>query len=496
MKIVTVLFLLSFVVMFAGCGDSSVSDSPVPTSKYSNDSHEWEIDGNDEGEAYKIPGQSHNDDGNQSDADNLSENETQHHSAVVDGGDPITSTRITSVCTNSNAHLAINQDGALLAWGDTPGNFGNTFTYPQTIVPGDVIFIDSGHAHALYITSDNTLWVWGKCNQSSARPIPVLDNVVYAAVAPGLHNAHAMYSMRSFAIRADNSLWAWGSNEGADIRGFLGDGTDVHRHETVHIMANVASVTPTITGALVITNDNILWGFGNIWRDPWGDFDPILSPQHIMDNIAQVTACGLAISTTGDLWDLKLHAFQPYGEPFKVQEPALLFQGAIYARRTNTGIFVIASDHTLVAWGGNQDAADHWNWGPPLGNGTSAAHDDLPGYILSNVAHFEVAGNTAFAITRDGRLFGWGGNTGLGNANQPCIIGGSLSPVLIMESVSQIATSYATDHGWVVSTTIFIITECGALWAMGGSDGEWGSLGDGTTNRLLQPTLILCRMRH
>lgn len=368
------------------------------------------------------------------------------------------------------------------------------------IRPSGVASAISGYGHVLFVDDNGVLWTWGKCGRTrfvyDAVPTPVLDNVVYAAISPGIHNAHAMYNRRSFAIRADSSLWGFGGNTGADIRGYLGDGTDIHRHEPVHIMDNVKSITPTYTGGLAITNCNTLWGWGNFWRDPWAEYAPILSPVKVMENIASVSECGnFAITTTGQLWDLHLHTHQPYGEPFEITEPELLMENIRYARRTNTGTFVITTDNRLLAWGSNleHEFDMHWAWSPPLGCGTKTARQ-TPAEILTNVASFTAAGNTAFAITNDDELWGWGGGRDWFQEDGDGLLGlgDVLFPVLIMENVASIDTDFITDHGWVSAVSTYVITHGSALWAFGGGFGDWVSLGDGTTNYRAHPVLIIC----
>ena len=418
----------------------------------------------------------------------------------------------------SSGAAALMHDGSLWQWsgGHEWDAAAGEWAIPEehlspTFVMGNVAFV----AWPLAIAEDGVLWKF----RHNQPPVPMLENVVYAAASPERANSHAVYGTRFYAITADGGLWGWRLYGcwTPDIPGFLGSGTAEHPNLThgdaitqeqfspMHIMDNAASVKPTDSGAYVITRDHELWGWGSNWFGQLGGgtTDPIPTPVKIKEQVAFVHATGhrapLAITTSGQLWSIG-------------QEHELLMENVTYAHGSqDTAIFAIDNNRTLWAWGRQALICEYTarQAGVLLGDGTLEDRAQ-PVKILDDVVYFTTALYAAFAITTGGTLWAWGPNsTGeLGDgtiwydSGHPWVWGGwgdglydfentgepRLSPVRILDNVVSIAHSYASDHGWVGHINTFALTECGAVWAWGSGG---GMLGDGTTQRRFYPVRII-----
>jgi len=446
--------------------------------------------------------------------------------------------------------LALMQDGTLWAWGvaeqewnreeeDWSGNQrslvgdGTTESRHRPVqIMEDVTLALAGNHHSLAITADGGLWAWG-CNQwgqlgdgtteDRLSPVKVLDDVVYATMPSYLTSSRASGGVagvaRSYAILADGSLWAWGANGQQNLETSnvaLGDGTEDTQLTPVKILENVVSVAPTHESGFALTNDGTVWRWYPSSRvhdgEGWVEVEGQLYPAPIMENVASLSS-EFAISTDGELWAL-------------LPEPALVMDDVIGASGES---FAITTDGTLWAWGKNLIQAQY-RIHPVLGDGTTVDRDS-PVAIMENVASITTSGNTAYAITNDGTLWGWG-NSGA-SQDTPILIGdGSifstqdvgrdmwepaaspdylatrwlldddggtglrLAPVMILEDVVDVAaTFYRVDHGWINGFRTFALTKCGSVWAWGVNN-VWpyedsSLLGDGTSELRAYPVRII-----
>ena len=403
--------------------------------------------------------------------------------------------------------LVLMEDGSLWGWG--AGHFsmfeprGESNLYP-TFIMDDVIFAVAGEYHSMAIKTDGGLWAWGDnfwgqigdgTTLNRPSPVWVMDDVIYAAISPSMASSHASGGARSYAIRSDGTLWAWGEGDGrySPWGVVLGDGGNEDRLLPIQILENVASVTPTHNGGQAITLDGRLWH----WHPYVLSFD---------------------VMADGDVW---------------IEIPARLSPEVVSEfPRVGRAHFEIDENDTLWAWGENR-LPSQWRDGPVLGDGTTTDRDE-PVAILENVTYFTISGNTVYAITDDGRLWGWGNFGGWGRAyigngsyfdssvmwywdsdgeiweyvhDENGFAQGTrwllndgdygivLSPVLIMENVVRVASNYyMLDHGWIAGFRAFAITECGGVWAWGVNDWHsqgFGLLGDGTSENRPYPVQII-----
>ncbi|MCL2373321.1 MAG: DUF3798 domain-containing protein [Defluviitaleaceae bacterium] len=420
-----------------------------------------------------------------------------------------------AVSAASSHTLALMEDGSL--W-----QRGVHSPWPQRIKT-NVTQAVAGHYHSLAITRDGGLWALGMAigdgtEEFRPSPVRIMDDVIYATMTRIVPNSHTFDGVRSYVIRADGSLWAWGLAAEA-FSTAIGDGSlREDRLTPVQIMEDVIAVTPTSGGGFAITSDNTLWGWhgDRFYHDAetgeWLRTDHQLTPAPIMENIGYVHG-HFAITTDGELWRVD-------------GQPEFVMNDIAYATGGSTAFAITTGGH-LLAWGNNR-LPYQWRAAPPLGDGTTIDREN-PVIIMENVASITVIGNTAYAITNCGQLWGWGSNNGWGSGiigdgsifshdyvtddmfeyalddehiwglrwlgGDGSHVGLRLSPVKILENVTAVAASYYMfDHGWIQGFRSFAVTDCGAIWAWGENDrfGQgWSFLGDGTSERRLAPVRII-----
>jgi len=162
--------------------------------------------------------------------------------------------------------------------------------------------ISVGDEHSISIMTDRSLWGWGNnlqgqlgdgTNMHRHNPIHIMDDAI--AVSAGW--------VRTMAIRGDGSLWGWGNNG----NGQLGDGTYIQRFSPVRIMDDVIAVSAGSTHTMAIRDDGSLWGWGNNWSGQLGGgaASNYRTPIWIVDDVIAVSAGAghtMAIRSDGSLW--------------------------------------------------------------------------------------------------------------------------------------------------------------------------------------------------
>jgi len=296
-------------------------------------------------------------------------------------------------------------------------------------------------------------------------------------------------SNHTLALAEDGTLWAWGTEIWAwDGDGYqqhtlgIGDGTREIRNRPVQIMENVTFALAATHHSLAITNDGALWTWGNNYFGQLGDGtnEHRLSPVRAMEDVIFATML-------------------------------------LTAPNSHTGIsartYAIQSDGSLWAWGDSG-----WGSSPfdvALGDG-GTENRNTPVRILENAVSVAATDNGGYAVTNDGRLWGWHGEITISHFDDETqewsydIIVAQRSPVPIMEDIASLCprgTHAITTNGalWAlerqgvgellsyhaVSAAVngearFVVYGCGTLWAQGRNrlPDHWRQgplLGDGTT---------------
>lgn len=185
----------------------------------------------------------------------------------------------------------LHTDGSFYLDGDPDGR--------TRLVDANIIAMDYGTTHALFLAYNNQLWAMGSGSAvgipnhiGAAPPAWVMDGVVQIAAG----------SVHSVALTEEGRLYTWGMN----TRGQLGTGDFTNQVRPAFIMDNVVAISAGDLFTMAITADGNLWGwgcnrYGQIGNPALVTFAPML----IMEDVVAVSAGyghTLALTSDGTLW--------------------------------------------------------------------------------------------------------------------------------------------------------------------------------------------------
>ena len=342
--------------------------------------------------------------------------------------------------------LAVGADGSLWAWGNNafgqlgngvPGTANNRRIPTRIGAAGNWTAVSAAGSHTLAIGTDGSLWAWGLNawgelgipGGNRSIPTRVGADTGWASVAAGINF--------SAAVGAGGTLWTWGSNS----NGQLGDGGSTPRNTPARIGTDAGagwvSVSAGMWHGVALGTDGSLWAWGaNLWGQV-GEGDGVESLRNPVTRIrTEGTATWVAVSA---------------GSSHNV---------------------AICSEGFLWAWGDNRQGQ--------LGLGHSTA-TGIPARIETDYGITWVSAtagdNFAMAVSRDGRLWGWGVNRH-----------GQLGPAANVPTPAQIgdATNWVYVSAGVGHTVA--VREDGSVWAWG--ENFSGQLGDGTSDMRNAPVRV------
>ena len=266
-------------------------------------------------------------------------------------------------------------------WGSPSRQFSNIHT-PINIM-SNVVSVSAGGGHALAITSDGTLWGWGKSwsgqlgesrSDSRGRPVVIMDDVI--AVSAG--SAHTMI------VTSNGDLWTCGRNSS----GQLGDGTTDERRGPINqsplkIMYDVNVISAGSSHSMAITSSGDLWAWGCNRYGQLGDgttenrYSPI-KIAHDMDLVSAGGSHTMAISYDGTLWGWGANRNGQLGDGTTENRysPVWIMDDVVAVSVGYAHTLAITSDGTLWAWG--------WNYAGQLGDGTTTDRH-APVKIMENI---------------------------------------------------------------------------------------------------------------
>ncbi len=267
----------------------------------------------------------------------------------------------------------------------------------------DVVTIEGGLRHSLYIKADGTLMAMGAnlegglgdgTTNDRSSPVVIDSNVI--AVAGGIK--HSLY------VKADGTLMAMGLNE----EGQLGDGTTTTRHTAVVIDSNVVAVSAGNNHSHYLKADGTLMAMGLNDVGQLGDGTQInrTSPVTIASSVLVVTAGfdhTLFVKTDGTLMATGQNDFGQLGDSnhFNRVTPVQIDTGVATVSAGGWHSFYIKVDGTLMAMGYNDFGQ--------LGVGT-LIDNETP--IVVDTAVIEAVAGAAFSLylTEDRTLRAMGSN--------------------------------------------------------------------------------------
>jgi alpha-tubulin suppressor-like RCC1 family protein len=158
-------------------------------------------------------------------------NQTQQTSPVAVtvslGGAAVTG--FTAVSAGGSHSLGLKSDGTIWGWGaNTRGQLGDNSTTMrlnpvQAVGLSTGVAISAGASHSLAIESDGTALAWGENNEGQLGDGGITTMTSLPQVVPGINNVVSVVaaSNHSLAVTSDQTVWSWGRNG----NGQLGDGT-------------------------------------------------------------------------------------------------------------------------------------------------------------------------------------------------------------------------------------------------------------------------------
>lgn len=390
-------------------------------------------------------------------------------------------TDIVSISAGYDLSTAVRADGSVWTWG---GNsiknlglaVGTSTNSPTMICSKNAESAKCSHYYGFDYSSNNnyytqnnsailkndgSLWMYGtgrfgsqgNDNSNYQKPHKVLETVVDYDVA-GAHSA---------AVTYDGKLYMWGYNK----FGQIGNNSTESVYSPTEVLSNVVSVSlsrgyeSNSTGnghSAAITSDGSLymWGCNRYGQLGDGTTEDSYVPKKITDNVKQVSlgeSFTVVLKKDGTVWTC--------GENDKGQ----------LAKGTTQGY---TTDMTTHYSNGATIIDDMWPTNVPDSDKVLSKVVDLEDYDVRSI---EAGFDNAAALTSNGFLLMWGGNSNgkLGNG----YTSNNSNPSIVMSSVKSVALGFAHTIAVKIDNSI---------WTWGYN--YWGQLGDGTTTSQKKPIEI------
>ncbi len=314
---------------------------------------------------------------------------------------------VRAVASQWDHFLAAAEDGTVWSWGHNKFELIGpiTFEYAKRTplqIPGlsGAVDVATGLNHSMVLTSDGTVWTWGKgmgpggADSPTPTPVASLANVV--KICAGTDTC--------YALLADGTVRAWGANG----NGQLGVGFGSTTVPTPTLVVNLSDVTAITAGAffgVALRSDGTVWAWGNgatAVQTPAPVKVPVLSG---VTAIAAGFAHVLALRSDGTMMGWGSNSKFQLGNSVSGSTPQPLADlvGITHIAAGSEHSLAIGSNGEIWCWG-NNDLGQ-------LGSGTGALQT-VPVRVsnLTDVSTAAAGSNHCLAIRTDSTVWGWGDN--------------------------------------------------------------------------------------
>lgn len=302
-----------------------------------------------------------------------------------------------------------------------PGSDPNVFQ-PVTIPNlNGVTAVQGGATHSLVLKSNGTVMSFGE-NEFGQLGLGDTSDRYSPTAVPGLTNIRAIAAGWSHSLALDNNghVWVFGNNHHGQLG--LGDTLIRTTPQQVPNLSNVAKIGIARHHSFAIKNDGTLWiwGMNTYGQLGTGTIGDLLTPVQVpgLTNVTMVTGGdqhSFALKSDGTVWSWGMNFMSQLGLPGNgwvepvTQIPGLSGIVSIVSGRLHG--MALKNDGTVWCWGSN-------GYGQ-IGNNTFD-EQDTPLQVAAlgnNVLMIAADGESNYALTSDGNLWGWGlnGSGQLGN---------------------------------------------------------------------------------
>jgi alpha-tubulin suppressor-like RCC1 family protein len=275
----------------------------------------------------------------------------------------------------------------------------------QVVGLEDIVDIDASYCTIVALKADGTVYQVGAGVDS---PEDANGNYIPQQV-PGLTNIVSVVTTydSKFAIDSNGDVWAWGDY--ADELG-LGTGYKVTVPEKIPGLSNVKKIIAEDSCKFAITSGGDVWAWdGSIYYimpdydwDGYDGFSPIkLEGISNVVDIGTYSGCIYAVRSNGEVWQLSTDSYE-YEINYTVGYQKINVPGHVVSMTGGgSASFALTDDGKLYGWG----ESTH------LGIGQLDSGDTItePTLIMSNVKSVAANGMATFVIKTDGTLWVWSG---------------------------------------------------------------------------------------
>lgn len=343
------------------------------------------------------------------------------------------------------------------AWGDNEyGNLGDGTLMQRLAAVGvgsltNVSQVAAGQVHSLAVTSDGSVWSWGRntFGQLGTGAAGLSKSPQLVSGISGTITHVAAGWTHSLALGSDGTVWAWGDNRDGE----LGDGNTIQSDTPVRIpgLSDVTQIAAGSGWSLALRSDGTVWAWGGNQYNELGAQVPDANE----NSDVPVQVAGLSGITQ-------------------------IAAGAEFGMAVQTTVKLGFLRHSLLTWGQE-------TWGQ-VGNG-QLMDPESPGGVINP---YQVTGipapaaiaagtDSAMMVGTDGSVWSWGqdlyGNLGVGSGD-----GILYSPTQTLNPGSGII-QLAAGYDYVLG-----LRSDGTVVAWGYNSN--GQLGDGTTTTSVTPVQV------